>query len=49
MSTIFETMMFSSFLCIFAKYESRIRIKFDNLNNGKRQNNVERCNTTCSR
>ena len=24
-------------------------ILFDNLNNGKRQNDVERCNTTCSR
>ena len=49
MSTIMKTMIISSFLCIFAKYINREKcILFDNLNNGKRQNDVERCNTTCS-
>ena len=50
MGTIMKTMMFSSLLCIFAKFQSRknaynliIQIT------GKRQNDVERRNTFCSR
>ena len=49
MSTIMKTMIIFSFLCIFAKYQSKKCIRFDNLNKRKRQNDGERCNTTCSR
>ena len=44
-----KTMIFSSFLCIVPNINREKCILFDILNNGKRQNDVERCNTTCSR
>ena len=44
MSTIKETIL-SSFLCILLNINQAKCIKFDDLNNWKRQNDVERCNT----
>ena len=46
MSTIMETMT-PLHAYVFLLNINKKCIKFDDLTNGKRQNDVERCNTTC--